>query len=75
MAGDSDKNRCNSCGHKWFPAGIDRATACPRCGSEDISFSWTERYPAYAGCVAILAFVAIVGWNAVRIGMAWWGHR
>ena len=76
MAGaDADKNRCNSCGYKWFPAGVDRATACPRCGSEEIHFSWTERYPAYAGCAAIAAFTIIVGVTAVRLGLAWFGRH
>lgn len=71
---DADKNRCSSCGYKWFPAGVDRATACPRCGSEEISFAWTERYPAYAGCAAITLFLLFVGWTALRIGLAWYGH-
>ena len=71
---DADKNRCNSCGYKWFPAGIDRATSCPRCSSEDISFSWTERYPAYAGCAAITLFVVLALWTAARIAIARYAH-
>lgn len=74
MALDADRNRCRGCGFKWFPAGLDRAIACPRCGSEEIAFSWTERYPAYFGCAAVTAFVVAVGWSAVRIGLAYFGN-
>lgn len=71
MAGDGDRNRCRACGNRWFPAGIERAIACPRCGSEEIAYSWTERWPAYLGCLAVSAFVLAVGASAVRIGAAW----
>ena len=71
---DGDRNRCKACGFRWFPAGIDRATACPRCGSEDIAFSWTERWPAYAGCVAITAFAVAVVVSALKIGLAYYGR-
>jgi predicted RNA-binding Zn-ribbon protein involved in translation (DUF1610 family) len=71
----SDKNHCRACGHNWYPADVERATACPRCGGEDIAFSWTERYPAYAGCAAIVAFVLIIGWTAAKLGLAWLHHR
>ena len=71
--GDADRNRCKACGFAWYPAGIDRATACPRCGSEDIAFSWTERWPAYAGCAAVGAFAISVVVYTVKIGMAWLG--
>lgn len=70
---DADKNRCRACGFKWFPAGIDRATKCPRCDSEDIEFSWTERWPAYAGCAAIVAFAVAVVWTAVKLAVAYLG--
>lgn len=69
-----DRNRCNACGFRWFPAGIERATACPRCSSDDISFSWTERWPAYAGCAAIAAFFLAVAYSAARIGMDYFGR-
>ena len=72
MTHDADRNRCKACGFKWYPAGIDRATECPRCGSEDIAFSWTERWPAYAGCVAVGAFVIAAVVSAVKIGMAYY---
>lgn len=73
MAADSDRNRCRACGFKWFPAGIDRATNCPRCGSEDIAFSWTERWPAYIGCAAVAAFFIAVGVTAIKIAIAYLG--
>ena len=75
MRADGDRNRCKSCGFKWFPAGIDRAISCPRCGSEAIAFSWTERWPAYAGCAAVGAFLIAVAVSAVKIGTAYYGSR
>ena len=72
---DADRNRCKACGFKWYPAGVDRATACPRCGSEEIEFSWTERWPAYVGCAAVGAFLIAVAVSAVKIGTAYYGSR
>ncbi len=71
-AADSERNRCRSCGMRWYPAGIDRATACPRCGSEEIDFAWTERWPAYIGCAAVAAFLLAVGATALKIALAYW---
>lgn len=66
-----DRNRCRKCGYAWFPAGLERALTCPRCGAEEIEFAWTERLPAYAGCAAISAFAIAVLASAIRIGWAY----
>ncbi len=70
---DPEKNRCRACGYAWYPAGIERALACPRCGSEEIAYAWTERWPAYLGCLAIAAFLAAATYSAIRIGAAYFG--
>jgi len=68
---DSERNRCRACGNTWFPAGVERALSCPRCGSEDVALSWIERWPAYAGCLAVAAFLLAVLFSLVKLGMAW----
>ncbi len=42
-------------------------------GSEEIEFSWTERWPAYVGCAAVGAFLVAVAVSAVKIGLAYFG--
>ena len=48
---------------------------CPRCGSAEISYSWTERWPAYAGCGMVSFFVLASLAAAVRYTMMWLAHR
>jgi len=55
-------NRCQNCGHAWFPRGFDLSRKCPNCGSVDVDF--TGRI--YLGILAVIAIAAGIFWASDR---------
>ena len=51
-------NRCQNCGHTWFPQGFDFSRRCPNCESAEVDF---------AGRLYLLVLVLI----AVAAGIFW----
>src|SRR5579862_8302901 len=55
-------NRCENCGHTWFPQGFDLSRRCPNCGSTDVDF--TGRL--YLAMLVLMAIAAGVLWATDR---------
>jgi hypothetical protein len=55
-------NRCQNCGHAWFPQGFDLSRKCPNCGSVDVDF--TGRL--YLAMLVLIAIAAGVFWATDR---------
>jgi hypothetical protein len=55
-------NRCQNCGHTWFPQGFDFSRKCPNCGSADVDF--TGRL--YLAMLILIAISAGIFWATDR---------
>lgn len=55
-------NRCQNCGHAWFPRGFDLSRRCPNCGGEDVDF--TGRF--YLAILVVFAIGAGILWATDR---------
>jgi hypothetical protein len=55
-------NRCQNCGHAWFPRGFDLSRRCPDCGGEDVDF--TGRF--YLAILVVFAIGAGILWATDR---------
>jgi len=55
-------NRCQNCGHTWFPRGFDLSRRCPNCAGEDVDF--TGRF--YLAILVAFAIGAGILWATDR---------
>jgi hypothetical protein len=55
-------NRCQNCGHAWFPQGFDFSRRCPNCESSDVDV--TGRI--YLAMLVLLAITAGTFWATDR---------
>jgi len=55
-------NRCNQCGHAWFPQGFDLSRRCPKCAAADVDL--TGRL--YLAILVLITVAAGLFWASDR---------
>lgn len=55
-------NRCNDCGHTWFPRGFDVSKKCPSCAGGDVDKTGFM----YLALLAVMALGAGIFWATDR---------
>ena len=56
------QNRCNACGHTWYPRGKNKSHKCPKCGDSKV------RIAGAASGAGALIIAAMVGYAALGDG-------
>ena len=68
---DRSKNRCQDCGHSWFPGSMEKAMLCPRCDSSNIHYGLVDRLPAIFITIALAGFAGATVYTLVRIALSY----